>query len=122
MRKFASVKDLFPIIMLLAVAAVAFVLMQKGGRGEYAEVVRDNTVVKRLSLAEDATYSPIDGVEIEVKNGKAAFAESDCPDKICVNTGFIGNTGQSAVCLPNRLTLRIVGSDDSDNGVDAYVG
>jgi hypothetical protein len=120
MRKFASVKDLFPIIMLLAMAAVAFVLMQMGGSGKYAEVVRDNTVVKRLSLAEDTTYSPINGVEIEVKNGKAAFAESDCPDKICVNTGFIGNTGQSAVCLPNRLTLRIVG--DSDNGVDAYVG
>ena len=33
------------------------------------------------------------------------FLSSDCPDKVCVNTGFLREDLQVATCLPNRTTL-----------------
>ena len=39
---------------------------------------------------------------IEVKDGKASVVASDCADKVCFGNG---------VCLPHRMTLRIVSDD-----------
>ena len=33
------------------------------------------------------------------------FLSSNCPDKVCVNTGFLREDLQVATCLPNRTTL-----------------
>lgn len=34
--------------------------------------------------------------------------EADCPDKICVETGQVSTPDQPIVCLPHRVTARIV--------------
>lgn len=34
--------------------------------------------------------------------------EADCPDKICVETGHISLPDQPIVCLPHRVTARII--------------
>ena len=34
--------------------------------------------------------------------------EADCPDKICVDTGLVTLPDQPVVCLPHRVTARIV--------------
>ena len=60
-------------------------------------------------------------VVFEVKDGKIRIAESDCPDKICVHTGFIKKPMQTSVCLPNAVSVRIVGGDSEDE-VDMVVG
>lgn len=36
--------------------------------------------------------------------------EADCPDKICVETGHVSTPDQPIVCLPHRVTARIVRS------------
>jgi hypothetical protein len=76
-------------------------------------------VVKTVALNVDQTFS-LDGlpaVVFEVKDGKAAFIHSDCPDQICVHSGFLGAVGQTAACLPNRAAIKIRG--DVSDGVDA---
>lgn len=46
---------------------------------------------------------------------------SDCPTQDCVHTGHISRSGQSIVCLPARVTVRLVGgSGEAD--VDAVIG
>ncbi len=119
-RRFAALSDIVPLAVIAAAALLLWAVMSNSGGGKTAELVADNTVIKRLDLSKDCTYKP-EGydVEITVKDGKAAFTSADCPDKICIKTGFIGTRGQSAVCLPNRLTLRITGGSD---GVDAAIG
>ncbi|MFR5073321.1 MAG: NusG domain II-containing protein [Bianqueaceae bacterium] len=42
------------------------------------------------------------------------FLSSDCPDQVCVRTGFISLAGQTAVCLPHRLVVRIISDSPSD--------
>ncbi|NTV90004.1 MAG: NusG domain II-containing protein, partial [Clostridiales bacterium] len=36
---------------------------------------------------------------------------STCRDRICVGTGWLTKPGQSAVCLPNRVVVKIIGSN-----------
>lgn len=45
---------------------------------------------------------------------------STCPTQDCVHTGHIDNAGESIVCLPARLSIRLTGADSG--GVDAVVG
>lgn len=47
------------------------------------------------------------------KNG-AAVTHSNCADKSEVNTGKITSSGQSLICLPHRLTVRLEGAKKSD--------
>lgn len=57
-----------------------------------------------------------------LESGKVRVTESTCPDKICVRTGWIGRPGQSIVCLPNRVVVRIEGSEiryDPGSDLDA---
>ena len=43
----------------------------------------------------------------EIKNHSIGVKESDCPDKICMRSGFMKESGSSAVCIPNKAILRI---------------
>jgi hypothetical protein len=119
-RRFFALKDLVIIAVVLLVALVSALCMHKTG-GTYAELVADNRVIERIDLSQNRELTPNGyDVVLSVKDGKIAFVSSDCPDKICVRTGYIGLVGQSAVCLPNRLTLRIVTAEDDE--IDTYVG
>lgn len=55
------------------------------------------------------TSSGID-FDIILENGKIRFHESNCPDQVCVNTGFIHRSGEIAACVPAGVLVRVVGS------------
>ena len=44
-------------------------------------------------------------VHIEVKDGRARFIESPCPDHICEGFGWLSAEDQTATCLPARAVL-----------------
>ena len=58
-------------------------------------------------------------LHVEENSAGVCVASSDCPTQDCVHTGTISRGGQSIVCLPARLSVRLVGGDD---GVDAVIG
>ena len=42
-----------------------------------------------------------------VKDGQADVTEASCPDKICVHHSPISQTGETIVCMPNRVIVTI---------------
>jgi hypothetical protein len=117
-RKFFTGRDLW-VVLFLFLALSSFYFFSAYGVAEgkrYAEVAVNGQVDQRVPLSEDGLYSPsgLPNVEIAVREGRAGFVRSDCPDKICVHMGFLSLPGQSAVCLPNRVVLRVVA--DEGNG------
>ncbi len=44
---------------------------------------------------------------ILVEKGRIRFESADCPDKVCVNTGWLEKPGDMAVCIPNRTLIKI---------------
>ena len=48
---------------------------------------------------------------IEVRNGRIRFASSPCTTQVCVHSGWLTHAGEFAACLPNRISLTLVGRD-----------
>jgi len=73
-----------------------------------------------LGLEKDGVYPFSEyGVTVEIRDGKVRISESDCPDKICEKTGFISSPMQTIVCLPNRISVRIINDNsDTDSNID----
>ena len=44
---------------------------------------------------------------IRAEHGRIAVVAADCPDKICVNAGWLSDSASPIVCLPHRLVIRI---------------
>lgn len=107
--------------VLLAAAALAFFLaMQAAGDRLYAEIWKDGELTQRVALTPDTRETiDLDGHNTIVLDGLTArMAGADCRDQVCVRTGTLSRAGQAAVCLPNRVVLKLVGEK---NEVDAIV-
>jgi len=48
---------------------------------------------------------------IVIANGKARFAHSPCPNQYCVHQGWLSHKGQAAICLPNQVSLELLGGE-----------
>ena len=107
------------VISLILLFAISFVALSGLFRteGAYARVEIDGAVVKEIPLSVDGVYTLGGGTNVlTVKGGEAFMTYSNCPDHTCENTGRVKFVGQTIVCLPNRLSITIVG--ESDDGVD----
>ncbi len=122
-RKFFNNRDIaaIAVIFLLALALYTGYRLYMGNSASYAEVIYDGQVIEKLPLNEDREYTPEinNNIVIEVKDKRIHFKHSDCPDKICVNTGWLSRAGQTAVCLPNKISVVVKGKG-SDN-IDAAI-
>ena len=106
--------DLILVLVLLIVALSVFILWRSTREaGQWAVVYVNGAEVCRYSLSEDGEYPLNGGSNLLVVDGGAAYMKSaDCPDKKCVNMGKKSLSGETIVCLPNRLEIRIEGGED----------
>lgn len=76
-----------------------------------AVVCQDREEIYRIDLdVEEKTREiqlPGVNVVLQVEKGRIRYLHSDCPDKICINTGWLSETGHMAACLPNRSIVFI---------------
>ena len=121
-KKFHLIKPLEAVIIGLVLfgSIAAIVIMNRAGGGSRTAVIHCGDVRHELALNKDGLFR-FDGIdaEFEVNNGKIRLIKASCPDKICEKTGYIGSSGQSIICVPNKITVSVVGSDES---VDVTVG
>lgn len=118
-RKLWFRSDIIVIFVLLVAAAIIyFAYMAVSGQSgkPYCELVYDGEAVMAVDLTENRSFSleQLPNVVFEIKNGAIAFVESDCPDKICIQSGYLHQAGQTAACLPNRAAIRIKARGDAD--------
>ncbi len=115
------------VILVIAIISLSFILIFRE-EGDSVVVSVDGVTVGKYPLNVNATYNlsgitateenPITNVLV-IENGVAYLVDANCPDKTCVTRGKIRYVGQSRTCLPNMLTVKIVG--ESDSGVDIEI-
>lgn len=121
-KKFHLIKPfeavIIGIVLLGSIAAIF--IMNCSGSDSRTAVIHCGDVRYELALDKDGLFR-FDGIdaEFEVKNGKIRLTKASCSDKICEKTGYIGSSGQSIICVPNKITVAVVGSDES---IDVTVG
>ena len=81
----------------------------------------NNGYTLEVACALRGEVSPLDH---QVSNGELGLRVvlSDCPTQDCVHTGTITRSGQSIVCLPARIVIRLEGGEAAPGDVDAVLG
>lgn len=83
----------------------------------------DGETVLRLDRPGTVSFTGRNGIVllVEVADGRVRVKESGCPDQICVGSGWLSSSGQSAACVPAGIAVRVTAGDGPD-GVDAVAG
>ena len=103
-------------VLILSLILLLIVNLTKT-EGAIAVVEIDGVTVSEYRLSENGEYLLNGGTNrLVIEDGCAYLNYSNCPDHTCENTGKVKYVGQTVVCLPNRLTVTVVGT--SDNSVD----
>lgn len=93
-------------------------------KGNKAEVYVDNKLRYVFDLEENKKEYFVDtnlgGVNIEINKMKIRVTTSNSPLKICVKQGWISNSGDTIVGIPDRLLIKVVGDTD-DSEVDTII-
>lgn len=105
--------DLLLAAGILLLAGILYLFLRPGGSGAWAVVTVDGEEIARYDLSQNRTVT-LGGEErniLQISGGAAAVIEANCGDHTCVRTGEISREGESIVCLPHRLMIRIEGGD-----------
>ena len=120
-RKFRN--DLIFIAAVLALVAMgAAALFFLRGEGSTVQVEVNGTVTGTYALSVDREVEIVTGENGEelnllvIKDGKAIISTATCPDGICAAHKPISREGESIVCLPHKVIVRIEGGE---SGLDA---
>ncbi len=55
-------------------------------------------------------HGPLGVSEIIIQHGQARFKHSPCTNQYCVHQGWLHAAGQVAICLPNQISLELLGA------------
>ena len=47
---------------------------------------------------------------IGIMHGKVRFKQSPCRNQYCVHQGWLSHSGQVAICIPNQISLQLLGA------------
>lgn len=113
------------LFLLLGAAAVSAAFLLLRGRGEdrpVARITRDGVLLEEIDLTTvdqpyTLTFEDESGRNVvTVEQGRIRVSEADCPDRVCVNQGWISDGTVPIVCLPHRLMIEIKGGGGELDG------
>ena len=88
--------------------------------GSFVKISVDGDCVKSFSITDEIDWQ-IEGYggynRLHIENGTVWVEDADCPDGICEHHAPISRVGDSIICLPHRLTITIVGSDEAPDAI-----
>lgn len=114
--------DAVVILAVLLAAGVLFVvsLLPKEA-GAYLSVTSDAGEMHYL-LSEDQSFTVQSGghtLSVVIEDQKAYVASSSCPDKTCLHQGKISSAGETVICVPSGVVLKILGEGSHENDIVA---
>ena len=120
MKKLFTKKDFIIILVLLVVGVVGYFILNNAEAGKTVVIKSNGKIIETIPLTENGFETEVNGVVVCVEDGKAYVKDSTCKDKVCVNSGELSKSGESAVCAPNGVSVQISGERDSS--LDAITG
>ena len=111
------------LVALLAIAAAVFYYGSLGSGGQVSAVIThrgEEVTVCPLDESRTLTVGDTHHLTITFDGKTVAVTHSDCPTQDCVRTGAISRPGQSIVCLPEQVVVKILG--DTHGGADIVIG
>ena len=111
----------------LLLCAAAALLLSRRPAGTVANVYQNGVCIRSVGLSRVAapcTFTVRDDAghenTVEVQHGRIRVVSANCPDQVCVRTGWLSAGTRPIVCLPAKLTIRLEGAPA--DGIDGVAG
>jgi len=106
------------LILLVSVGLLLFaslaVWQTNDTRPDRLVIASGGKIVSELDIHQDQVVE-IDGLlgvsELEIRDGRARFRDSPCSNRQCILRGWVSESGDTVICLPNRISATITGVD-----------
>lgn len=114
--------------LLLLAAIFSTASLTRKSEGSFAVVYRDGRCIYAVDLSKvdepyELTFSDESGYNrIRVERGKIAIVDADCPDRVCVDSGWLSDSALPIVCLPHRIVIRIEKKSPMPDDIDSVAG
>lgn len=111
--------DIFLIIgIVLVISVISLIYFCTRKEGSYAVIIKNGVQTAKYSLNDDLTVPIKNGNTVTnvlvIKDGEADITEAICPDQICVEHSAVSKVGETIVCLPEELVIKIIASNSKD--------
>ncbi len=93
-----------------------------GGTAKRAIIYQDEAVLETISLGTGQARS-VDlsrhgiAMVVAVRQGRVRVASSTCNQQICVRKGWTGQVHDPIICIPNRVTIYVTGTDPAYDAI-----
>lgn len=104
------------VLILALLSALPFILTDSGG---LIEIAADGDAYT-LPLDTDTVHiirSNGHELTLMIENSSARITESTCPDGLCAAMGTVEKSGETVVCLPARVVIRVLGGEEVLDGI-----
>ncbi len=106
--------------LIVAISAIAIIFLFQ----QFWRLEHPSTLKVRLGDKVAGTYDlnqmrelkfngPIGVATISIHQGKVRFKQSPCHNQYCVHQGWLIHAGQVAICIPNQLSIQLLGKQSS---------
>ena len=110
-----GVIDAIFIAILIALAAVLLLtLYRKSGE---KVLIMYGGVTEQYDLNENREINVEDKLIVCIENGTVYVKGAQCKDKICMRMGAVSKAGETIVCAPLGITVKIAGNKSSNRVV-----
>ena len=105
--------DWLVIVASMVAVAVMFQQFWSFAPASQLKIRQGNQIIGTYDLnqaRELRIKGPLGESIIVINNGQARFKQSPCPNQYCVHQGRLSHAGQVAICLPNQVSLQLMGA------------
>jgi hypothetical protein len=106
--------DVLVILFSLIFVGYLFIIIWQSEQATKLQIRLGGKIYATYSLAQNRSIDiqgPIGITRIVIANGKTRFVHSPCPNQYCVHQGWLSHQGQAAICIPNQVSLELLGGE-----------
>lgn len=106
--------DWLVITVSLMLVVGAFQTLWHSEHAAKLRIRQGDAIYATLSLDQERAidiHGPLGNSRIVIHHGQVRFEHSPCTNQYCVHQGWLSRAGQVAICLPNQVSLELLGSN-----------
>jgi hypothetical protein len=106
--------DWLVIIVSLILVGGTFQTLWHSEHAAKLRIRHGDAIYATLSLDQERAidiHGPLGNSRIVIHHGQVRFEHSPCTNQYCVHQGWLSRAGQVAICLPNQVSLELLGSN-----------
>lgn len=100
------------VLLGIIISVVLFNTLWHSEHAAKIQIRQGNQILGTYSLnltREIEVKGAIGPAHIAIAQGRVRFTSAPCSNQYCVHQGWLSRAGQAAICLPNQLSIELIG-------------